>query len=67
MLPTPPECGTPCGLTEALAHDNARLKACLLRCDEELRARAEKIAQLRAELESVRRASARLDQARATR
>lgn len=27
MLSTPPECGTPCGLTEALAHDNARLKA----------------------------------------
>jgi hypothetical protein len=26
MLPEPPECGTPCGLCESLAHDNARLR-----------------------------------------
>ena len=27
MIPTPPECGSPCAEYEALAHTNARLRA----------------------------------------
>lgn len=36
MLPEPPECGTPCGACEALAHDNARLRAEVARLNESI-------------------------------
>jgi len=72
MLSTPPECGTPCGLTEALAHDNARLKAENARLTEELEAHAHSLSpamvqarndQLNAEVARLKAKNARLNRA----
>jgi multidrug resistance efflux pump len=63
MIPTPPECGSPCAEYEALAHDNARLRSELSQAQTELESHAweigpamaqAKIDQLNAEVARLR-------------
>lgn len=54
------ECAKESCARKALQEEVARLNTCLLQRDEELRARSDTITQLRAELESVKRGSAKV-------